>query len=81
MIQLLSLIVDLDERGSFKAHVDDQNDKTVFEFCNEDCETGWPSEYGLWLVEDGWMKHNQDSSGLLEYLKYIKVAYHDSCFV
>jgi regulation of enolase protein 1 (concanavalin A-like superfamily) len=69
----LTLIVDLDERGWFKAHVEDQDGKIVFEFSNED-ETGWPSEDGLWLVEAGFMRHVRDADGLLEYLKDVGIA-------
>lgn len=66
--QDLVLVVDLDERGWFKAHVESQNGKTVFQFSNED-ETGWPSQDGLWLIEDGFMRHGRDTDGLLSYLK------------
>ena len=69
--QKLTLVVDLDERGWFRAHVEDQDGEEVFEFSNED-EDGWPS--GLWLVEDGFMRHGRDAHGLLEYLKSIGVA-------
>ena len=72
--QELVLVVDIDERGWFKAHVDNQNSKTVFEFSNEDEETGWPSEEGLWLVEDGFMKHGRDAAGLLDYLMSLGIA-------
>ncbi len=70
--QELTLIVDLDERGWFKAHVENQNGKTIFEFSNE--ETGWPSKDGLWLIEDGFMRHGRDIHGLLEYLKSAGIA-------
>jgi hypothetical protein len=69
----LMFIVDLDERGWFKAHVENQNGKTIFEFSNED-ETGWPSNDGLWLVEAGFMRHGRDVVGLLDYLKSIGIA-------
>lgn len=72
--QELLLVVDLDERGWFKAHVENRNGKTVFQFSNEDEETGWPSRHGLWLVEDGFMRHGRDTGGLLEYLKSIGIA-------
>lgn len=72
--QELTLVIDLDERGWFKAHVENQNGKTVFQFSNEDEETGWPSEYGLWLVEDGFMRHGRDTDGLLTYLKSVGIA-------
>ena len=67
-------VIDLDERGSFKGHVDNQNGKTVFKFSNEDEDTEWPGADGLWLVEDGFMKHGRDTNGLLEYLKTMGVA-------
>ena len=72
--QELSLVIDLDERGVFKAHVENQNGRTVFEFSNEDEDTGWPSDDGLWLVEDGFMRHVRDTSGLLQYLQSIGIA-------
>lgn len=71
--QELVMVIDLDERGSFKGHVTDQTGATVFEFSNED-ETGWPSEDGFWLVEDGFMKHGCDVAGLHEYLKQMGIA-------
>lgn len=72
--QELTLVVDLDERGSFNAHVENQNGRTVYSFSNEDEETGWPSEDGLWLVEDGFMRHGRDTEGLLKYLKSAGIA-------
>ena len=72
--QELTLVIDLDERGWFKAHVENRNGKTVFEFSNEDEEAGWPNERGLWLVEDGFMRHGRDIAGLLDYLKSIGIA-------
>ncbi|MCS6997558.1 MAG: hypothetical protein NZ533_11550 [Casimicrobiaceae bacterium] len=69
----LELIVDLDERGWFCAHVEDGKGNVLFEFSNED-ENGWPDQHGLWLVEDGWMRHGRDVDGLLEYLKAIGVV-------
>lgn len=72
--QLLTLVVDLDERGSFRAHVENINGKVVFSFDNEDEETGWPSEDGLWLVELGYMRHNRDTNGLLSYMQSIGLA-------
>ncbi len=65
--QQLVMVVDLDERGSFRAHVDDQDGREVFSFSNED-ENGWPEEEGVWLVEDGYMKHCRDCDGLHDYL-------------
>lgn len=76
--QDLLMVVDLDERGSFRAHVENKNGKTVFQFSNEDEETGWPSEGGLWLVEDGFMKHARDTRGLHDYLQDVGIATADS---
>ena len=75
--QNLVVVIDLDERGWFKGHVDDQHGTTIFEFSNED-DTGWPSENGFWLVEDGFMKHGRDIAGLHEYLKQMGIAKPDS---
>lgn len=61
--QELVQVVDLDERGWFKSHVENQNGRTVFSFSNEDEKTGWPSEDGLWLVEDGFMRHGAMPAG------------------
>lgn len=71
--QELTLVVDLDERGWFKAHVENQNGKEVFSFSNEG-EDGWPDEGGLSIVEDGWMRHGRDGEGLLAYLHDLGIA-------
>ena len=63
----LFFVVDLDERGSFRGHIEDEQGADVFSFTNED-ESGWPSEDGFWLVECGYMKHTRDLDGLLDYL-------------
>lgn len=73
--QALVMVVDLDERGSFKAHVDDASGQAIFAFSNEDEVTGWPSEDGLWLVEDGYMRHARDGKGLLDYLQTVGLAH------
>jgi hypothetical protein len=70
----LLLVIDLDERGSFIGHVENADGKTVFAFTNEDIETGWPSEDGFWLVEDGFMRHKHDTEGLLKYLVSMGLA-------
>lgn len=67
-------MIDLDERGSFRGHVANQNDKSIFDFSNENEETGWPDEDGLWLVEDGFMSHGRDTDGLLKYLQDMGIA-------
>jgi len=71
--QRLSLVVDLDERGCFNAHVENQEGENVFQFSNED-ESGWPSDDGLWLIDDGYMKHGRDTVGLLDFLKSNGIA-------
>ena len=71
--QELTLVIDLDERGSFVGHVENQKGKTVFAFSNED-ENGWPDEDGFWLIEDGFMRHGTDTDGLLEYLVSVGVV-------
>ncbi len=69
----MTMHIDLDERGSFKGHVQNDKGTVVFEFSNEN-EDGWPDENGFWLVEDGFMKHNKDAAGLLEYLQDMGIA-------
>lgn len=63
-------VVDLDERGHYAAHVEDENGKDVFEYTNED-EDGQSGP--LWLVEDGFMRHPDDLDGLEKYLKSVKL--------
>ena len=58
-------IVDLDERGTYKAHVEDSVGKIIYEISNED-EEGNTSP--LWLIEDGFIKNTLDMQGLWEYL-------------
>ena len=60
--------VDLNERGIFKAHVDDADDNTVFSLSNEDSEDG-----ELDLIRDGYMKHTEDKDGLLQYLGMVGI--------
>lgn len=61
----LTLVVDLDERGYFCAHVENAKGRTLFEFDNDD-ET---SDGGLWLVDMGYMRHARDAAGLLDYMR------------
>ena len=68
----LLYVIDLDERGWFKAHVENQNGKEVFFLSNED-EGGWPNG-NLDLVEDGYMRHGRDIDGLHEYLQKVGLA-------
>ncbi|WP_163056692.1 hypothetical protein [Acidithiobacillus ferrooxidans] len=66
----LTMVVDLDERGSFKAHVENYTGDSIFEFSNED-EHGNPNDDGVWPVTAGYMRHNRDTRGLLSYLREI----------
>lgn len=63
----LTMVVDLDERGCFRAHVENANGKTLFEFSNEDDDE--ECEGGLWLVDMGYMRHARDEAGLLDYMR------------
>lgn len=63
------LVIDLDERGSFKGHVEDPQGHSIFEFSNEEEASRWPNEMGLWLIEDGYMSHGRDVDGLRSYLQ------------
>ena len=65
----LLMTVDLDERGVFKAHVDDMNGNTILTMSNEEDEDG-----ELSLVRDGFIKHPRDTDGLLVYLKEMGMA-------
>ncbi len=56
-------VIDLNERGEFRAHVDDPDGDTVFIITSEDSTGG-----ELWIIEDGYMKHVKDIDGLREYL-------------
>lgn len=56
------LFIDLDERGEFRAHVEDTDGNEIFSYGTED------EEPGIWLVEAGYMKHGRDERGLTEYL-------------
>jgi len=74
-------LIDLDERGSFRAHVEDaKTGKVIFQFSNEeevlDDEgepTGETEEGEIGLVRDGYMKHGEDIAGLEEYLIDMKI--------
>ncbi|GIK44953.1 MAG: hypothetical protein BroJett012_08560 [Betaproteobacteria bacterium] len=68
----LLYVIDLDERGLFKAHVENQNGKEIFSLSNED-EGGWPGG-DLDLIEDGYMRHARDVRGLHEYLQEVGLA-------
>jgi len=66
-------VVDLDERGYFKAHVEDMDGQSIFSFDNEieseDDDGDTQVEYGdIWLIEDGYMASRYDMDGLRKYL-------------
>ena len=64
-------IIDLDERGIFKCHVENkESGKSVWETSNED-EDGNSSPF--WMVEDGFIKNCRDMEGLRDYLRGIVV--------
>lgn len=59
---LLGYFVNLDERGEFYANVRDVDGETVYEVRSD--EGG-----SISLIEDGFMSHKEDLSGLEEYLQ------------
>jgi hypothetical protein len=63
--------IDLDERGDFKAHVDDGQGETVFSIGTEDGAS--LAE----LIEDGFIKHGRDLAGLADYLKHVSIMTDD----
>ncbi len=68
-------IVDSDERGEFRAHVEDKKTgKIAFEFCTD-------IEGDLWLIDFGYMKNIEDVSGLESYLKVNKLIEQESSIV
>ena len=60
----------MDERGTYKAHVEDSVGKIIYEISNED-EEGNTSP--LWLIEDGFIKNTRDMGGLAKYLSELKI--------
>lgn len=57
-------IVDLDERGIYKCHVEHaETGKIIWEASNEESEDG-----SFWPVEDGFMSNARDMTGLETYL-------------
>jgi hypothetical protein len=63
-------IIDLNERGQYKAHIVDQDGHSIYQYDNDD-EEGNPTS--LWLVEDGFMQNSEDLPGLLKYLIELKI--------
>lgn len=56
-------IVDLDERGVYKCHVENSKGEEIWGVSTEDSEDGL-----FWPVEDGFMKSVKDMDGLAGYL-------------
>jgi len=56
-------IIDINERGQYACHVEDENGKTVWSASTEESETG-----EFWPVVDGFMGHVNDMAGLSDYL-------------
>jgi len=52
-------IVDIDERGEYRARVTDSNNRTVYEYELTEDDS---------LIDDGYMRNQQDMRGLCEYL-------------
>jgi len=78
----LLLVVDLDERGVFSAHVETENGQSIFDFTNlqsfdPEAEGDDAADDELWLITDGWMKHGRDATGLLEYLHAMGIVQKD----
>lgn len=71
--QDLVMVVDLDERGWFKAHVENSNGRIVFQ-CSNEGPGGWPDPEGFWMVENGFLRHGRDVDGMLNYLQHLGIA-------
>ncbi|MBN8865259.1 MAG: hypothetical protein J0H92_17930 [Sphingobacteriales bacterium] len=66
-------VIDLDERGSFLAHVENKNGKAVFNIkAGNELKEDESS-----IFEDGWMKHKEDIDGLEKYLKQLRIIRQD----
>ena len=72
--RLYGWVIDLDERGSFWAHVEDAGGTIVFSCNNEEDDGEGNITLGeLWLTADGFMRHSEDMSGLTGYLASVGV--------
>lgn len=60
-------VVDMDERGEYKAHVEDMDGNEVFDFGSDD-------DGEVSMFEDGFMKNASDMSGLTKYLRQHKMV-------
>ncbi len=59
-------VIDLNERGEFRAHVEDPAGQSIYDIDNDGMNQEGPG--GLWLVEEGFIKSIDDISGLEKYL-------------
>lgn len=59
---MLEYYINLDERGEFFADVRNVEGDTVFEI------------HGFDIFEDGFMRHKNDTAGLLDYLRGLGIA-------
>lgn len=71
--KFLTLVVDLDERGEFKAHVEDEGGAEVFSYGNE--------EGYFDMIDDGFLSHAHDKEGLLSYMQHLGLVDADARFV
>lgn len=58
-------VIDLDERGEFQAHVEDEDGDTIWSITS--------MEHANQLIEDGFISDTDDRDGLLDYLKSIDI--------
>lgn len=78
--------IDLDERGEFRAHVENTRGKTVFEIhepryscwvCGQspkDCRCDVPEiVQDTTIFDDGFMRHGRDIAGLADYLRDLAI--------
>lgn len=68
-------IVDFDERGEYRAHVEDWDGKTVYSL---EAEQTAPDEIELPEIVDGFMQHTQDMDGLTAYLIDMEIIPEDA---
>lgn len=59
-------VIDLNERGEYRCHVENCNGLTVWQAETDDSGEFWP-------VKDGFMCHTSDMSGLTEYLADMRI--------
>jgi hypothetical protein len=65
------LVVDLDERGEFRATVySNLKEIEIFSYRIGAC---YPEEQGAYLIDDGFMKHARDTKGLTSYLRNVDI--------